>query len=74
MAAKISRQQLLAYASARRRAEIKARSDMDAICDVFHQINAQTISEIRQLRHELSRLHAIDAFIAAERDETKWLH
>ena len=30
-----------------------------------------TIAEIRALRSELSRLHAIDDFIAAERDETK---
>jgi hypothetical protein len=65
---------MLAYALAKRRAEAKAKRDMDAICDAFNQINAQTISEIRQLRGELSRLHAIDDFIAAERDETKWLH
>jgi hypothetical protein len=32
------------------------------------------LAEIRALRSELSRLHAIDDFIAAERDETKWLH
>jgi hypothetical protein len=33
-----------------------------------------TIAEIRALRSELSRLHAIDDLIAAEREKQKWLH
>ena len=47
---------------------------MNAIAARFEQINSATLAEIRALRSELSRLHAIDEFIAAERDETKWLH
>jgi hypothetical protein len=36
-------------------------------------VNEGVCDELRTLRHEISRMHALEAF-AAEADKTLWLH
>jgi hypothetical protein len=58
----------------KRRAEAKAKRDLDDLAERFEEISEQTRAELRALRSEISSAHQIDDALATERDETRWLN
>jgi hypothetical protein len=63
-----------AYVLAKHRAERKHHADIECLADRFEAVNAETVSEIRELRHEIARAHAIADFAAVDYEETRTLH
>jgi hypothetical protein len=52
-----------------------AIQERDQLLDRFEQLNGETLAQIKALRDEITRLHAVNDFASAERDESvKWLH
>ena len=47
------------YLLGKRRAEAKAKGDLDDLAERFEEISEQTRAELRALRSEISRAHQI---------------
>jgi len=64
---------MLSHRSGWIKAEETAAANMNAIAERFEQVNAATLAEIKALRNELARAHAIEEALMAERADVRWL-
>jgi hypothetical protein len=44
------------------------------LADRFEEINCATNAELRALRNDITKLHALDDALETERGETRWLN
>jgi septal ring factor EnvC (AmiA/AmiB activator) len=57
-----------------RRPRAQAKRERDALAVEFEAVNDEVHAELRALKNEGTRIHAIEVAIEAKRDEHQWLH
>ena len=62
------------YMMGLRRARAKAQREMDDMCDQFEGVLGEIREELRGIRDETQRQHAIAEAAEVVRDPTMWLH